>query len=298
MRPAHDPRPIRRKPRGPHRPLMAAQDQQLVPARRVPDPHRFVTGRHSRYARHPARTAPPHQPSWPRRTSSSSPLAASHTRTVLSSDPLTIRAPSGENPRPTPASRGRAGPAARPRSPRPTPAPCCHRTRSRSARHLAKTPPPTPVPSWPRRTRSSFPLAASHTRTVLSIGPAHDPRAIRAKTPRPTHVSHGRAGPAAHPRSRRPTPEPSCHRTRSRSARHLPTTPRPTHAPHGRAGPAARPRSRRPTPAPSCPRTRSRSARHRAKTLRLTQAAHGRAGPAAPPRSPRPTPAPCCHRTR
>ncbi len=96
--PADDARAIRREPGGPDGPLMAAQDQELLATRRVPHPNRVVLG-----PAHDAR-AIRREPggsdasSWPRRTKSSLPLAASHTRTVWSSDPLTMRAPSGENP--------------------------------------------------------------------------------------------------------------------------------------------------------------------------------------------------------
>ena len=170
----------------------------------------------SRSARRRART-PPHstRPSWPRRTRSSAPLAASHTRTVLSSDPLTIRAPSGENAAavtaPLMAAQDQQLRAARrvPHPHRVVPGPADDPRAVRRERR-----PSTTAPSWPRRTSSSAPLAASHTRTVLSP----DPLTMRAPSGenagRHDRSPHGRAGPAAPPRSPRPTPAPCRHQTR------------------------------------------------------------------------------------
>ena len=110
--------------------------------------------------------------SWPRRTNSSVPLAASHTRTVLSSGPAddarAIRRERGTRQK---SRRGRAGPEARPRSPRPTPAPCRQQTPLTMRAPSGENPAAVTRSSWPRRTRSSSPLAASHTRTVSSSDP-------------------------------------------------------------------------------------------------------------------------------
>ena len=99
------------------------------------------------------------------------PVAASHTRTVLSKLPETIRCPSGLNATlSTPSVWPVSGVADRVgRWPRPTPAPSCRRLpetiRSPSGLNATlHTASVWPVSGWP----TGWPVAASHTRTVVS----------------------------------------------------------------------------------------------------------------------------------
>ena len=90
--------------------------------------------------------------------------------------------------------------------PRPTPAPCRRRRRWPGGCRRATTPPTSPQLVWPVRARSSSPVAASHTRTVLSPAPlarrvpsgdhATDATALvwpgRARSSSPVAASHTR----------------------------------------------------------------------------------------------------------
>ena len=142
------------------------------------------------------------------------PVAASHSRAVLSSEPVRTRAPSGEKataqtgpvcpssvgdrlarrrvPQPRrlvlgagedaravgregdSRRRGLYGPRAwRPScpSPRPTAAPSCRRSRSGRARRRARRRQPQTGPVWPSSVATVLPVAASHSRAVLSSEP-------------------------------------------------------------------------------------------------------------------------------
>ena len=93
----HDPHAIRRKGGGPDIPLVALQDEERLAPPGVPYPNGVVIGPAHDPRAIGEKAAAQTGARWPRRTKSSSPLAASHTRTVPSADPLTIRAPSDEN---------------------------------------------------------------------------------------------------------------------------------------------------------------------------------------------------------
>ena len=114
----------------PRRPSSRGRAGPAAPGRGgVPQPRGVVLGRgeHARaVGREHGRVT---RPSWPRRTRSSWPEAASHSRAVLSADAVSTRAPSGEN---TAEVTGSSWPR-RTRAPgprrRPTAGRCCQRTR-------------------------------------------------------------------------------------------------------------------------------------------------------------------------
>ena len=212
-RPAHDARAIGRETGRPESALVAAQDQDLGAARRVPHSHRVCRKTRSRCARHRARNRPPGQPL--RGRAAPGPRRRSPRPTPAPwcpQDPLTMRAPSGEKPaaktvsrvaqdqdlgaarrvphshrgvlRPAHDARAIGRETRRPDSPfvaaqdqdlgaaRRVPHP--HRAVKRpahDARAIGRETGRKTGRSWPRSTRTSAPLAASHTRTVVSKDP-------------------------------------------------------------------------------------------------------------------------------
>ena len=90
-----------RRPSGEYATLMTqlrmpAEAGELDAAGRVPDPHRLVLRPADDAAAVGGNATLVTRSACPRRQASSTPLAASQTRTVWSSDPLTMRRPSGE----------------------------------------------------------------------------------------------------------------------------------------------------------------------------------------------------------
>ena len=166
------------RPSGDHATLQTAvcvplQGAQLAAAGGIPQPHRVVIGR--RWPRVAAVRRPRHTPDRlraPPAVRSSRPRAASHSRTVLSSEPLASAAPV-RRPRHALDRRRSAPPAvaAPGRCRHPTAAPCCHGRRWPACRpsgdHATlRTRLRVPPGMWRLR-----PLAASHSRTVLSSEP-------------------------------------------------------------------------------------------------------------------------------
>ena len=163
---------------------MAAQDGELLAGGSVPEPGGLVPGRgeHARPVGREHRRvdrilmAAQDRSSWP--------VAASQSRAVSSSDAVSTRAPSGENTAEKTDPHGRAGPELLAGGGIPEPGGLVQgavSTRAPSGENTAEK----TVPSWPRRTWSSWPVAASQSRAVLSTG--------RGEHARPVGREHGRA---------------------------------------------------------------------------------------------------------
>ena len=147
---------------------VAGHDFQAGAVRRVPHPQRLIV--------RPAHDPPAvggvrhvgNGPAWPRKTASSAPLPASHTRTVSSSEPVATRAPSGEK---VTAVTVASWPWSSASS---APLPASHTRAVWSYAPLASRVPSgayarqQTLPACPRRTARSSPVMASHRRTVSS----------------------------------------------------------------------------------------------------------------------------------
>ena len=196
--------------------------------------------------------------SWPRRASELAwPVAASHTRAVLSPDAVTIRVPSGLNAADLTSSscpRRASSSLAAGRVPHPRGLVLRRGDDPRPVR--AERAPSRPRPRARAGPAGSWPVAASHTRAVLSQERGDDPRPVRAERGRADRVlvpAQGQRAPAGgrvpHPRGLVP----------GRG-----DDPRPVRAERGRGDPALMPAQGqrapgpwpRPTPARSCPQER------------------------------------------
>ena len=137
--------------------------------RHIPHPHRCVVAAGDRDAavgRHRHRH---HRAVWPVRVRRQTPLARSHTRTVIVPAAGDRDAAVGRHRhRVHSLTCGRSGCADRPRWPGPTPAPSRPSWRRRPRCGRRPTSPPTPPASGGRRVCRQAPLRRSHTRTVSS----------------------------------------------------------------------------------------------------------------------------------
>ena len=193
---------------------VAHESSDLSAARRVPQPRRLVRGAGQDRAAVGREGHARHHAPWPSKRRISRPLAASHSRAVLSPEPVRIVRPSGANatlvtdvrvaleasdlaaarripqPRRLVLGAGEDGAAV---------------GRERHARD----------PPWPSRRRISRPVAASQSRAVLSTRRSGEDRAAvgreghaRDHSPRGLRIVGSRG------RSPRPTAAPSCPRSR------------------------------------------------------------------------------------
>ena len=163
-----DPHAVRAELRAPHPVLMAGERSQHFPAGRIPHPRGLVPEAVTIRVPSGLNCALSTAPAWPASVASAFPLAASHTRAVLSIEAVTIRVPSGLNCALTTASSWPASVAST------FPLAASH-TRAVLSYEAVTIRVPSGLncalytqPSWPASVASTFPLAASHTRAVLS----------------------------------------------------------------------------------------------------------------------------------